>query len=43
MKAATLAGVPKDEVARIGWRALTELGVAVRDGNGDGDQDRVGS
>ncbi|HJE59662.1 MAG TPA: aminoglycoside phosphotransferase family protein [Nocardiopsis listeri] len=34
VKAVTLAAVPKAEVARIGWRALTELGVAVHDGHG---------
>lgn len=44
VKAATLAGVPKDEVARIGWRALAELGVAVRVGSdgGSGDLTRTG-
>ena len=34
VKAITLAAVPKAEVARVGWRALTELGVAVHDGDG---------
>lgn len=36
VKAVTLAAVPKAEVSRIGWRALTELGVAVHDGDRGG-------
>lgn len=35
VKAITLAAVPKAEVSRIGWRALTELGVAVHGGNAE--------
>lgn len=35
VKAVTLAAVPKAEVSRIGWRALTELGVAVHGEDGE--------